>query len=125
MKVLYDFFSKIMPLPDTVLDTFDKVIADITNLIVLKDSFSKLTPDDTVVCSIPTCQGVKQICNCANNYGIDISLHLRKTDDEHKSDIESYEYLRDVTIPNWLHEYGYSRIYFGEEWDETSPPTSE
>lgn len=125
MKVLYYFYSRVMPLPDAILDTFDKVIADITSLPVLSDSFSKLTPDDTVVCSIHTCKGVKQICDCANDCGIDINLHLRKIDDEHKSDIESYEYHRDVTIPNWLQEYGYPRIYFGEEWDEIPPPTSE
>lgn len=126
MKVLYYFCSKIMPLSDAILDTFDKVIADITYLPLLSESFSKLTPDDIVVCSIHTCAGVKQICDCANDCGIDINFHLRKIDDEHKKgDTGGYEYNRDIAIPKILQEYGYSRIYFGEEWDEIPPPTSE
>lgn len=125
MKVLYYFSSKVMPLPDAILDTFDKVVADINDLVALSESFSDLTSDDEVVCSMHTCRGVKQICDCANDCGIDIGFHLRKIDDKYKNDIKQYEYNRDIAIPKKMQEYGYPRIYFGEEWDEIPPPTSE
>lgn len=107
-----------MPLPKTILDTFDKVISDITILALLRDSLRHLSPDDTVVFSIHTCNGVKQICHCANDCGVDIALHLRKIDDEHLDSIKDYEYNRDVIVPEVLQKYGYQRIYFGAEYDE-------
>lgn len=125
MKVLYYFCTEIMPLPDAILDTFDKVISGINHLEALKDSLHRLSPDDTVIFSIHTCNGVEQICDCANDCGIDIDLHLRKIDDEHKDSITNYLYNRDITIPQKMQKYGYSRVYFGAEWDEIPPPTSE
>ena len=118
MKILYYFIPTVMPLPQVILDTFDKVITNIRQLDELKDSLHQLSPDDEVIFSIHTCNGPKDLCECANDCGIDIALHLRKIDDEHVGSMKIYEYNRDVIVPEVLQKYGYQRIYFGADYDE-------
>ena len=118
MKILYQFSSEVTPLPETILNSFDRVVANITFIDALRDSLFELSPDDTVVFSIHTCNGVRQICECANDCGVDIMLHLRRIDEEHIGSIKDYQYNRNTIIPEVLRICGYERVYFGAEYDE-------
>lgn len=126
MKILLWCCKEHNPLSQEILAKYDKVHRCIS-LIDLRNAVEHCSAEnDDIIVSCHTCAGVFQILNELNDLGVDISFHLHKISPQllenemsERGDHGKYYFAnRDVKIPALLKEYGYPRVYFGEEYDE-------